>query len=38
MALYPEAIRDYTNALYIDNANTHSLYNRAICYERIRKY
>jgi len=38
MGQFEEAIDDYSKAIKLDGANVHAIYNRGICYERIREF
>ena len=35
---FNDAIEDYSKAIKIDNYNVHAIYNRGICFERIRDF
>lgn len=36
MGHFEDAIGDYSKAIKIDTYNVHAIYNRGICFERIR--
>jgi tetratricopeptide (TPR) repeat protein len=38
IAMYEQAIADYTQALLTDPNNLHYLHNRGICYQRLHEY
>lgn len=35
---FDQAIHDYSRAIKIDPINIHAIYNRGICFERIREF